>query len=100
MRSTTWRVAAVAAALTQLAACASRAGGESLAQQGAGGAPQVITLRGEELVRAKARLAAKDTLLAPALAKLMRDADKALQSPLVAVTDKHTLLPPSGNKHD
>lgn len=64
------------------------------------GAPDVITLRGEELAHAKARLAAKDTSLAPAFAKLVRDADKALQAPLVAVTDKHTLLPPSGNKHD
>ena len=30
----------------------------------------------------------------------LHEADVALAAPLVAVTDKHTLLPPSGNKHD
>ena len=32
--------------------------------------------------------------------RLLNEADKALSAPLVAVTDKHTLMPPSGNKHD
>ena len=36
----------------------------------------------------------------PAYHKLLSEADKALKSPLVAVTDKSSLLPPSGNKHD
>ena len=94
------RVAALVAALTQLAACAPRAGGELPGAQRSSDAPQVITLRGEELAQATARLAAHDSSLAPALAKLVRDADKALAAPLVAVTDKHTLLPPSGNRHD
>ena len=100
MISVSWRVAALAAALTQLAACATRTGGELSGAPRNSDAPQVITLRGEELLRAKRRLTANDTSLAPAFAKLLRDADKALQAPLVAVTDKHTLLPPSGNRHD
>ena len=96
-----WSVAAIAATATQLAACVPHTGRElATGTTDSIGAPAVITLRGEQLARAKARLAAKDTLVAPALAKLVRDADKALQAPLVAVTDKHTLLPPSGNKHD
>jgi hypothetical protein len=94
-----WRVAALALAATQLGACAPRAGAESAAlQQGRG--PSVITLRADELAQAKARLASKDPALAPGYARLMRDADKALSAPIVAVTDKHTLIPPSGNKHD
>ena len=32
--------------------------------------------------------------------RLRHDADKALAAPIVAVTDKHTLLPPSGDAHD
>jgi hypothetical protein len=43
---------------------------------------------------------ARDSALLPAFKKLIRDADKELVAPLVAVTDKHTLLPPSGDKHD
>jgi hypothetical protein len=86
-------------AATQLGACAARAGAE-LAPLQNGATPAVITLRADELSRAKARLATKDSLLAPAYAKLISDADKALLAPIVAVTDKHTLLPPSGNRHD
>jgi hypothetical protein len=93
------RVAALALAATQLGACAPRAGAEPAALQ-PGSGPSGITLRADELARAKSRLAAKDARLAPAFAKLMRDADKALSAPIVAVTDKHTLLPPSGNRHD
>jgi hypothetical protein len=93
------RIAALALAATQLGACAPRAGAEPAApQQGSG--PSVITLRADELAQAKARVASKDPALAPAYAKLMRDADKALGAPIVAVTDKHTLMPPSGNEHD
>jgi len=102
LRNATWWVAVIAATATQLAACVTHTGGELATAGGDTGvnAPAVITLGGEELAQAKARLAAKDTSLAPAFAKLLRDADKALRAPLVAVTDKHTLLPPSGDKHD
>ncbi|MFL5562077.1 MAG: alginate lyase family protein [Gemmatimonadaceae bacterium] len=99
MIRTQWRVAAIAIVAAHLGACAPRAGAEvPLGQRGPGA--NVITLRADALAQAKARLAAKDTLLAPAFAKLIRDANKALVAPIVAVTDKHTMLPPSGNKHD
>jgi hypothetical protein len=64
------------------------------------GAPHTIILRGELLAHTRARIAAKDGALAPALEQLRHDADKALAAPIVAVTDKHTLLPPSGDAHD
>ena len=71
---------------------------------GAGGqapdAPLVFTMRAEALVRARELVRAKSASVTDAYAALIRDADKALAAPVVAVTDKHTLLPPSGNKHD
>jgi len=63
-------------------------------------APRVFALRPEALRGARARVGAGDPLLQPAYDKLVRDAEKALRAPLVAVTDKHTLLPPTGDKHD
>ncbi len=62
--------------------------------------PGVVALRGEELVRAKALVRAHDPRVEAAFARLTRDADAALGAPVVAVTDKRTLLPPSGDKHD
>jgi hypothetical protein len=62
--------------------------------------PHTLVLRGEVLAAAHARLAAHDTSLGPAYRRLLHDADKALAAPIVAVTDKKTLLPPSGDKHD
>jgi len=59
-----------------------------------------ITLRVEALDAARARLNSGDAKLRPALTQLLKDADKAMGSPIVAVTDKRTLLPPSGDKHD
>ena len=61
---------------------------------------RVVTLRDEALADARARIKARDAQLIPAYRQLLRDADEALRAPLVAVTDKHTLLPPSGDKHD
>jgi hypothetical protein len=60
----------------------------------------VFALRGESLAEARALVRGNDPRVRAALAKLRRDADKALAAPLVAVTDKHTQLPPSGDKHD
>jgi hypothetical protein len=85
--------ALVMSALLLLPACA-RLEGQGPA------APQTIVLRGDLLARAKARSAAHDAALAPALEKLRRDAERERVAPIVAVTDKHTLLPPSGNPHD
>ena len=62
--------------------------------------PLVPGLRADELVDAKNRIAQGDKTLLPAYRKLLSDADKALKSPLIAVTDKSSLLPPSGNRHD
>lgn len=38
--------------------------------------------------------------IAPAFKQLLKEADKELKAPIVAVTDKQTLMPPSGDKHD
>jgi hypothetical protein len=62
--------------------------------------PRVFVLRAEELARARARIRAGDPLVIPAFEKLKQDAAAAMRAPLVAVTHKSTLLPPSGNKHD
>lgn len=61
--------------------------------------PRVCSLDAELLQQAKARLAAKDAVLQPALAELRRAADKALQAAPFAVTQKER-TPPSGDKHD
>ncbi len=59
-----------------------------------------VTLRADALSAARTRIAAGDARLTPAYRHLLREAARALHAPLVAVTDKHTLLPPSGDKHD
>lgn len=63
-------------------------------------APHTIVLRADLLADARARVRAGDPALAPAYARLLREADAALEATPVAVTDKHTLLPPSGDPHD
>ncbi len=60
--------------------------------------PRTLLLRGSTLAASRAR--SGDADLKPAVSKLRRDAEKALSAPLLAVTDKSTLLPPSGNAHD
>ena len=62
--------------------------------------PRTLVLRGGALASTRARLMAHDTALTPAYRRLVADADKALAAPVVAVTDKKTLLPPSGDPHD
>ena len=54
----------------------------------------------ELLAEAKARVQSRDTSILPAYTKLIADADFALGTYLVAVTDKSTVLPPSNDKHD
>ena len=63
-------------------------------------APATTTFRIEALADARRRLRAGDSSLQPALKALLQNADKALVASIVAVTDKRTLLPPSGDKHD
>ena len=72
----------------------------SVAPAAAAPGPRVFTLRGEALERARSRVRAGDAQLKPALDKLVDDAGKALRAPLVAVTDKKTLLAPSNDPHD
>jgi hypothetical protein len=62
----------------------------------------VVTLRPDALAFSKARVRERDgqSPLASAFRRLIRDADSALRAPLVSVTDKKTLLPPSGDRHD
>ena len=67
----------------------------ALAQPG----PRVFALDAAKLSQSKARLANKDAALAPALARLRREADKALTEGPFTVTAK-TRVPPSGDKHD
>ena len=70
-------------------------------QPAASEAPRVFaTMRGALLVQTRARVRAHDAVLGPAMQALLHDADHDLKAPLVAVTDKHTLLPPGGDKHD
>jgi len=62
--------------------------------------PRVFSLRAEALAEAKRRITARDPSITPAFKQLLDEVDKALAAPNVAVTDKRTLLPPSGDKHD
>ncbi len=57
-----------------------------------------ITLRPEALAYARAHR--NDAALRPASDHLLRAADAALEAEPVAVTQKHTLLPPSNDPHD
>ena len=62
--------------------------------------PVVPGLRTAALAEAKSRVASRDPKVFSAYLKLMADANKALRAPIVAVTQKNTLLPPSGDRHD
>jgi len=62
--------------------------------------PATIVLRGDALARARAMVAAGDPAVRAAFVALRRSADRELLAPVVAVTDKRTLLPPSGDRHD
>lgn len=62
--------------------------------------PLVPGLSADALASAKERISAKDPSVMAAYSKLINDADSALRAPLVSVTQKHTLLPPTNNKHD
>jgi hypothetical protein len=62
-------------------------------------APHVFSLRGASLAANRAKLAAGDATLAPALAALRADADGLLKLKPASVMDK-TKLPASGDRHD
>jgi hypothetical protein len=61
--------------------------------------PRVFCCDPDGLAKAKSRVAAGDPSLKPALERLRREADKALEAGPFSVMDK-SLTPPSGDKHD
>ena len=80
--------------------CLALLGGALLGGAGhAAPAPRVFSLDPQRLVLVKARLATNDAALLPALARLRREADKALKATPGSVMDKPK-TPPSGDKHD
>jgi hypothetical protein len=83
-----------------LSACASISTAQTSSVNADTHLPRVFALRPEELVVARRLARGKAGPMEPALAQLLKDANTELKAPIVAVTDKHTLLPPSGNKHD
>jgi hypothetical protein len=60
----------------------------------------LITLRADALVAAQAAARANAAAIAPARARLLRDAERMAAQPMVAVTDKKTQRAPSGDPHD
>ena len=85
-------------------ACASSsavpAGSAGSSRAAADDAPRLIVLRPDELARARALVAAKDSSVMPAFEELLDEARDALGAPVIAVTQKRTLLPPSNDPHD
>src|SRR3990172_2194727 len=61
--------------------------------------PRVFVLQPDDLIDTRRRLQANDASLLPALNKLKRDADDALNGGTFSVVHKE-LAPPSGDKHD
>ena len=57
-------------------------------------------LRPAALAEAKARVKRSDARVMAAYLNLLADAEKQLKAPIVAVTQKSSLMPPSGDKHD
>lgn len=67
--------------------------------QGAAPEPRVFAVRAAELQHARARVQQGDSLLRPALDRLVAQADEALAMRPVSVVQKRR-LPPSGDRHD
>ncbi len=61
--------------------------------------PRVFCLSQQALAKSKARLAAQETALRPALNQLLKEAQAALKVKPCSVVD-NDLVPPSGDKHD
>ena len=57
-------------------------------------------LRSSALAEARRRVEARDASVYPAYLALIEQANKALAVPLISVTHKKTLLPPTGDPHD
>ena len=65
----------------------------------AGSAPATLLLDGRSLLETRRAVLSGDASAADGIARLRRDADKALREPIRTVTDK-PFTPPSGDKHD
>jgi Alginate lyase len=63
------------------------------------GLPRLMILDADGLIQIKERLQNRDPPLGPALTKLNRDAERALEVKPLSVTEK-TLSSPTGSKHD
>ena len=72
----------------------------SRAGAGAVERPHTLMLRGDNLLASRRRVMEGDASLRSVVLQLRRDADKALRAPLIAVTDKRTMMPPSNDPHD
>jgi len=72
---------------------------ESSAKKADSSSPRIFLLNPKSLETAKQRVRQQDPSLSPAIAKLRRDADKALKLGPFSVTTKEA-TPPSGDKHD
>ena len=59
----------------------------------------LVSLRGEKLLRARTSLQSGDSALRPALERLVSEAERALATAPVSVTEKKR-IPPSGDRHD
>jgi hypothetical protein len=57
-------------------------------------------LRYSALSEARSRVASRDPKVLPAYLELIEQADRVLRAPLISVTHKKTLLPPSNDPHD
>jgi hypothetical protein len=62
-------------------------------------APRVFIIDGRQLAKTKQRIRSGDQTFAAALAKLEKDASRAMQQPPSSVISK-AVTPPSGDKHD
>jgi hypothetical protein len=74
-------------------------GSFALAQSKNSSIPRVFISDGRELAETKHRIRSNDQTVAAALAKLGKDASRALQQQPLSVTSK-AVMPPSGDKHD
>ena len=57
-------------------------------------------LRGDVILATRQRAKSGDVALRPAIDRLRKDAEKAMVAPLIAVTDKRSMMPPSNDAHD
>ncbi len=94
MRGCGWVVLLTAVALAGAARGGQTEGASAMPQ-----VPRVFCISPAVISKVKARVAAGDPSLKPALDKLVVEADKALKMKPVSVMDKD-LVPPSGDKHD